>query len=104
MGLDTSEQAERPSIVIVPGSFSPPSFYAAVAENLRRNGYEAIVGALVSASRVPPAPAATMDEDAVYFRGIVSGLADEGKDVVILTHSYGGVVGTEAAQGYAKAV
>lgn len=92
----------KPTIVIIPGSFSPGSFYFATVDKLREYGYEAMVKDLPSASRLPPEKAATMYEDADYFRAIAEKLADEGKDVVFVTHSYGGVVGTEAAKGVLK--
>jgi pimeloyl-ACP methyl ester carboxylesterase len=92
----------KPSIVIIPGSFSPDSFYFETVDKLREYGYETIVKNLPSASRAPPEKAATMSEDADYFRAVVEKLADEGKDVVLVTHSYGGVVGTEAARDVLK--
>jgi hypothetical protein len=36
--------ASKPVILIVPGSFSSPSFYAPVEGCLRKYGYEIIVG------------------------------------------------------------
>lgn len=92
----------KPSIVIIPGSFSPETFYFETADKLREYGYETIVKDLPSASRVPPEKGASMYEDADYFRAVVEKLADEGKDVVLVTHSYGGVVGTEAAKDVLK--
>ncbi|KEF56427.1 uncharacterized protein A1O9_08008 [Exophiala aquamarina CBS 119918] len=94
--------ATKPTIVIIPGSFSPKSFYFTTVDKLREYGYEALVNDLPSASRLPPEEAATMYEDADYFRAVAEKLADEGKDVVFVTHSYGGVVGTEAAKGIVK--
>ncbi|KAK5054496.1 hypothetical protein LTR84_001387 [Exophiala bonariae] len=92
----------KPSIVIIPGSFSPDYFYFDTVDKLREYGYEAIVKNLPSASRLPPEKAATLYEDADYFRGVAEKLADEGKDVVFVTHSYGGVVGSEAARDVLK--
>lgn len=93
----------KPSIVIVPGSFTGPELYSTIASLLKDQGYEAFVGTLQSASRTPPEKAATMKEDAAYFRGIVEFLAGQGKDVVILGHSYGGIVATESVKGATKA-
>jgi hypothetical protein len=44
-----------------------------------------------------------MKEDAAYFRGIAEFLASKGKDVVVLGHSYGGIVATECVKGVTKA-
>lgn len=92
----------KPSIVIIPGSFSPDFLYFDTVDKLREHGYEAMVKNLPSASRLPPEKAATLYEDADYFRGVAEELADEGKDVIFVTHSYGGVVGTEAARNALK--
>ena len=89
-------------MVVIPGSFSPDYFYFEIADKLREYGYEAIVKCLPSASRSAPEKPATMYDDADYFRSVIEALADEGKDVVVVTHSYGGVVGTEAARGVIK--
>jgi pimeloyl-ACP methyl ester carboxylesterase len=98
----STSQANQPAIVIVPGSFSPPSLYTGVSECLQKDGYETIIGTLESASREPPAPAATMEDDAAAFHAIIEKLANQGKDVVIVAHSYGGIVATQAAEGLAK--
>ena len=90
-----------PSLVIVPGSFSGPEHYAALLPLLQKD-YEVIVGTLQSADRSPPRKPATLQEDAAYFRGIIETLASQGKDVVIIAHSFGGMVATESVQGVTK--
>lgn len=94
--------ASKPSIVIVPGSFSFPSMYYDLANRIQKEGYEVFVNSLPSTSRNPPEKPASLNDDAVFFRGIIESLADQGRDVLVLTHSYGGVVGTEAAKGVGK--
>ncbi|KIW95182.1 uncharacterized protein Z519_03766 [Cladophialophora bantiana CBS 173.52] len=100
-----SSNAAITAIVIVPGSFSPASFYTNVVDALHAHGYEAIVQTLPSSSRSPlnDERPATMEEDADLFRQIVQDLADQGKDVVIVTHSYGGIPGTECSRELSKA-
>lgn len=44
-----------------------------------------------------------MADDAAYVQSITSKLADEGKDILVLTHSYGGIPGTESVKGLSKA-
>jgi len=102
MVQDLNPRGTKPTVVIVPGSFSHAYFYDAVVDKLHENRFETIVGNLPSASRSPPEPAATMAEDAAFFHDIVEKLADQGKDVVLVTHSYGGVVGTEASKALSK--
>ena len=64
----------------------------------RARNFDAYTHDLPSASRKPPQPAATLAEDAMYFNGILTGLCDAGKDVVVLGHSYGGSVLTESVR------
>ena len=105
MVQDLTTHVVKPAIVIVPGSFSPASFYSDLVDALRSYGYETIVETLLSSARSPlrNEKAATMQEDADFFHGIVEKLADQGKDVVLVTHSYGGVPGTECSTGLSKA-
>ncbi|KFY45646.1 hypothetical protein V494_00844 [Pseudogymnoascus sp. VKM F-4513 (FW-928)] len=98
-----SDTATKPTILIVPGSFSAASHYDMLVNTLHNLSYSAVVDDLPSASRLPPAPAASMADDAAHFHGIAESLADKGHDIVIVTHSYGGIPGTEAARGLAKA-
>ncbi|KAJ5578508.1 uncharacterized protein N7459_007472 [Penicillium hispanicum] len=92
----------KPTIVIIPGSFSVPAQYEGLAEQLRSYGFETIVGPLQSAGRRDPLPAATMQDDAAYFSEVITNLANEGKEIVLLPHSYGGVVANESAKGLLK--
>uniref|UniRef100_A0A093V731 Putative strigolactone esterase D14 like n=1 Tax=Talaromyces marneffei PM1 TaxID=1077442 RepID=A0A093V731_TALMA len=93
----------KPTIVIVPGSFTSPSAYDTLSSILNQQyGYEVIVGTLQSTSRVPPEKPATMQEDAAYFRGIIESLSNQGKDVVVVGHSYGGIVATESVKKVTK--
>ncbi|KFY85154.1 hypothetical protein V500_08651 [Pseudogymnoascus sp. VKM F-4518 (FW-2643)] len=98
-----SDTTTKPTILIVPGSFSAASLYDTLVSALHALSFRAIVSDLPSASRLPPCPAASMADDAAHFHGIAESLADEGRDIVIVTHSYGGIPGTEAAKGLAKA-
>ncbi|EED24540.1 conserved hypothetical protein [Talaromyces stipitatus ATCC 10500] len=93
----------KPTIVIVPGSFTSASAYETLASILTKQySYEAIVAPLQSTARAPPENPATMQEDAAYFRGIIEALSSQGKDVVVVGHSYGGIVATEAVKQVTK--
>lgn len=43
-----------------------------------------------------------MADDAAVFHEIIKKLADQGKEVVLVTHSYGGIVGNESVKGLSK--
>jgi len=95
--------ASKPSILLIPGSFSHASMYYPLQDAIQALGYECFVNNAPSASRNPPEEPATLEDDAVFFRGIIEKLADQGKDVVVVPHSYGGIIATEAAKGASKA-
>ena len=61
------------------------------------------VNNLPSATRNAPEEPASLQDDATFFRGLIKKLADRGEDVVLVAHSYGGLVGTEAVMGMSKA-
>jgi surfactin synthase thioesterase subunit len=92
----------KPTIVWIPGSFTLGSFYNDVAAKLRQIGYETIVHGLPSASRRPPEKPATLYDDAEFYRNEAEKLAAQGKDVIFVGHSYGGMVASEAAKGVIK--
>ncbi|KAJ7666287.1 Alpha/beta hydrolase fold-1 [Mycena rosella] len=91
-----------PIILIIPGSFSIPSFYDPLVSHLKDGGLEALVFGLPSASRRPPQKAATMYEDAAFFSGVLASLCKSGKDVVVMGHSYGGSVASECIRGHTE--
>jgi hypothetical protein len=94
---------DKPVILIVPGSFSNASSYYALVDKIQSLGSEASVHNLPSTNRHAPEEPASLQDDAVFFRNIIEKLADQGKDIVVVMHSYGGVVGSEAVKGVAKA-
>jgi hypothetical protein len=77
--------------------------YYNLVKRLQNEGYEVYVNNLPSTSRNPPERPASLNDDALFVRGIIESVVDQGKDVLVVTHSYGGVVGTEAAKGVSKA-
>ncbi|KAH8666972.1 Alpha/beta hydrolase fold-1 [Xylariales sp. PMI_506] len=90
----------KPSILIVPGSFAHPSLYDNLVEALAKHGYELralhipSIGLEAGVGRDIPPP--SMYDDAAFIAQEVNKLADEGKDVVLIPHSYGGVPATES--------
>lgn len=96
----------KPSILFVPGSFTPGQVYENVVEKVTARGYD--IRALhmpsvrleteSSTDRKPP----SMYEDAAFIANQAAALADDGKDVIIIAHSYGGVPSTECVKGLAK--
>ncbi|KAJ7645036.1 Alpha/beta hydrolase fold-1, partial [Mycena polygramma] len=93
----------KPTIIIIPASFSPLSvFYTPVIADLETHGYTVHGIELETVGRREKAP--SMYDDAAKVASLTSRLADEGKDVVLVAHSYGGLVACESAKGLAKSV
>ena len=95
----------RPSILIVAGSFTRPQFYDQVVHAVKAKGYE--IRALHSPSvGLEPGPREeeppTMYDDATFIAKETKSLADEGKNVILVAHSYGGVPATESTKGLGK--
>jgi len=77
----------RPTIVLVHGSFADASGFDGVIRQLNDLGYVTIA---------PPNPLRTLLSDAVYVRSVLDTI--EGP-IVLVAHSYGGMVMTQAATG-----
>jgi pimeloyl-ACP methyl ester carboxylesterase len=80
----------KPTIVLVHGAWADGSSWAAVTANLQRAGFPV---------DVPPAPLRGLASDARYLRDYLATLTGP---IVLVGHSYGGMVITSAATGNAN--
>jgi pimeloyl-ACP methyl ester carboxylesterase len=78
---------QTPTIVLVHGAFAESASWSAVVEQLQSRGLEVVAAAN---------PLRSVPGDAAYVRDVISGI---GTPVVLVGHSYGGLVITEAAAG-----
>lgn len=92
----------NPALVFVPGAFARASLYASFVEKLKPYGFEVEVVDLPSTIDRAPEPPATVADDAAAIRAVASKYIEQGKDVHIHTHSYGGIPGTESIKGISK--
>lgn len=88
----------KPAIVIVPGAWQLPSAFAPFADLLRSNGFDTEVVAMPSVGGTQ-LPLTGLSEDIAAVRRVVQPLAEAGREVVLLTHSAGGVSGGAAVKG-----
>lgn len=87
----------RPTIVLIPGSFcSAALLWDSVIDKLHNAGYDALAVELQTVSPPSTAPPKTMADDAVHIHGVIEALADDGKQVLVVMSSYGGIPGTQA--------
>ncbi len=77
----------KPTIVLVHGAFADASAWAGVTERLQRRGYTVVA---------PANPLRGVASDAAYLRSLLSTISGP---IVLVGHSYGGVVITNAATG-----
>lgn len=91
---------EKPTILLIPGAWHKAGAFEAVIGILRTQGYPAAITALLSAG----GPASTtVADDAEHIRqAYLNDLVAQGKDVVMVMHSYGGIPGTESIKGLAR--
>ena len=99
---DLENMVAKPVIVLIPGSFSISAMYFPLQDILVKEGYEVFVNNLPSASRNGPEAPASLSDDAKFFSAIIRKIADQGKDIVVFAHSYGGLVASESAKGHSK--
>ncbi|KAJ0116601.1 hypothetical protein J7T55_009751 [Diaporthe amygdali] len=94
----------RPFTLIVPGGLTPASIYDPLVEEVTKRGHNIRAVPLPSVRlpseagpvREPP----TMYEDAAHIAKEIEALADAGRDVIVVSQSYGGVPATESEHGW----
>jgi pimeloyl-ACP methyl ester carboxylesterase len=88
LGLSgTAFAADKPTIVLVHGAFADSSSWNGVISQLHADGFDVVAAAN---------PLRSVKGDAAYVAGIVHSIK---KPVVLVGHSYGGSVISEAAEG-----
>ncbi|KAE9576845.1 hypothetical protein CGCF415_v010903 [Colletotrichum fructicola] len=90
-------RAELPTIVFTPGAWHGPQSFDLVRAGLTLKGYESEAITLPSVGAEPAT--VSLDEDAAVLRSTLTTLADAGKQIVLVVHSYGGMVGANAVSG-----
>ena len=89
-----------PAFVLVPGAYHTSECWDPVAAALRSRGHLVNALTLPSVGAIPPRE--NFDADVATIRDAATRFADEGRDVVVVLHSWGGVPGGEAAGAVAK--
>ncbi|KAK8061104.1 alpha/beta-hydrolase [Apiospora hydei] len=94
--------AEQPTVVIVPGAWTPPEAYHKLRNALEAKAFTVYVPTLPTNNGHRP-PDSSFDDDVQAVRQVVQRLVkNDGKEVIMLMHSYGGVVGTTALRGLTR--
>lgn len=90
----------KPHIILIPGAWHKGSCYDRLIPFLRDCGYVATALTLPSVGAEPPIT--SIDPDLAHVRKVVEPLLNDNQDVVVVMHSYAGVVGTTSLSGFAK--
>ena len=96
----------KPSIILIPGSFCLLPVYRPLFDAVSEAGYEIkglhppTVGLSSRQRRDGPAP--SMYDDAAAIAREAEKLADQGKDVILVGHSYAGVPISQSTKGLGK--
>lgn len=102
-GIESATAAqtkELPTIVLVQGSFQILKVYDKLVQGLVARGYPTVHTVLPSCSNTdsPNFPQLSLVDDALAIRTeLIRQIEYNGKTVVMVMHSYGGLVGSEAA-------
>lgn len=94
----------KPSVIFLPGSFTPADLYFPIRDAVTARGIDAHVLPLPTVRLGPhdKRPAPSMYDDAAAISSKVERLADEGKDVIVISSSYSGVPMTQSCKGLSK--
>ncbi|KAL9622886.1 MAG: hypothetical protein Q9160_002812 [Pyrenula sp. 1 TL-2023] len=92
--------ATNPVFVLLHGAWHTPNCFNSIVPLLEKDGFAVVCPQLPSAGADPPAP--NFDADIAAIRAAVIPLLDDGRDVVVVMHSYSGIPGGTALEGLDK--
>src|ERR1700742_3199523 len=93
--------ASKPLVYVLHGAWHGPEYFEAARAKFQALGYTMLCPQQPSTGATPPT--VTLYDDAAHVRGELELLIEHGQEVVLVMHSYGGMVGTQAAAGLGKA-
>lgn len=92
--------SKLPTLVFIPGSWHKPTCYTKITKILQeRHGLKCISITLPSTTGNPNA---TFKDDLDAAREAISNEINHGNNVVVVAHSYGGMVGNSAVKDFTK--
>ena len=97
IGHSFLQPTSRPTIILVHGGWQGPETFAPIIPGLEKAGYSVFAVRLPSTHAVPAVP--DFSSDVAIVRNAVSSTLAIGKDVVLVLHSFGAVIGCEAMKG-----
>ncbi|KAM0415823.1 hypothetical protein ACHAPT_013233 [Fusarium lateritium] len=95
-----STPPEKPTIVLVHGAWHLPSHYVALKEALTESGFTVVQPRNVSAGQASDIKGKTHLDDVAAIHEAMEPSLSDGKDIIVVCHSYGGIPGSAAVEGY----
>jgi len=92
--------SDLPTLVFVPGAWHKASCYNKITKLLQEKHQLKCIS--ITLPSTTGNPAATFKDDVDAAREAISGETGQGRDVVVIAHSYGGMVGNSAIKGFAQ--
>ncbi len=86
------------AFVIVPGGCTPPAIFQEFCDLAKGQGIVVVTIKLPTVGRQLGQPAPRIGDDVQEICQVVEPLLDEGQDVILVTSSLGGVVGTQCLE------
>jgi len=90
---------EKPVFVFVPGAWHGPGTWSKVSSLLKEQGYNSISITLPTTSGDS---SAAFGDDVEATQQAIQAETSQGRNVVVVVHSYGGVVGQSAMKGFTR--
>lgn len=90
--------AIKPIIFLVPGLWEGSMVYAQVRTLLESAGYKTQAAALASTGKLSPGNP-SMEDDITSLHAAIAAVIQEDQEVLLVLHSAGGFIGSEAMQG-----
>lgn len=89
--------SENPTVLLIPGAWHLPEVFDDLRASLATRGFPSVAVALPSISAEPPSKG--LVDDTIFVQTEIERLSDEGKKIMVVAHSYGGMVGAGAVKG-----
>jgi pimeloyl-ACP methyl ester carboxylesterase len=90
----------KPKIVLTAGAWHTPAAFATLISKLKDAGYTVYTEKLPSVGN--PTPPEDLSEDIAALQGLVTKAIGDGNDVVVVCHSWSGIVASSGLVGYSK--
>ncbi|KAF2421125.1 alpha/beta-hydrolase [Tothia fuscella] len=93
--------SSKPTVIVVPGAWHTSEGWKSVSDHFTTAGYP-FIGIEKPSVSLGPTYIQNFDPDVEAVRSEIAKAANDGKDIVVLMHSYGGVPGSAACKGFSK--